>query len=301
MNSLINLIYDFTRRPYDTDWWGTTLGVPTIVSGNLVLGGSATIMGADFMKGNLEMEITIPTAPASGHTRQFGWKAGGQGAYAYFEISGTTFQAATSDGEGNSQTAAITWNSDWDNAATLFKIRWDASGFTFLVDGIRKAKISEDTKMPRVPMSPYMASLGGGTGDMLVSYISIIGAQTMFHVESVNSDYFPLDPGNTVSVSDTQTITEAITLAHVASDAASVSDTQTITEALTINDVPADVSVSDTQTMTEDITINDALVDDSVSDTQVITEAITIDAAPAGNTITDNQAITEFVNVTGAL
>ena len=302
MNPYINLVYDFTRRPYDVDWWGTTSGVPTVVSGNLQIGGAATIMSADFMRGVLEMELTIPTAPASGHTRQFGWKSEGQGAYAYFEITGTTFQAATGDGEGNTQTSAITWNSDWDNTATRFKIRWDASGFTFLVNDVRKAKISEETKMPRVPLSPYLRSTGA-TDTVLASYVSVIGAQTMFHVESVNSDYMPVDPGHSPSVSDTMTISEAITIAQADNEAVSVSDTMTISESVSVvhGDNEA-VSIAETVTITEAVTIahtDDELV--SVSDTQTIAEAVTIDNEIAGNTIAEIATINESVTVTGAL
>ena len=254
MERYINLIYDFNRRPYDVDWWSTQSGAPTVVSGNLEIGGASTVMSADFMKGNLEMEITVPTAPTAGHTRQFGWKSVVQGAYAYFEITGTTFQAATGDGEGNTQTSEITWNSDWNNTATLFQIRWDASGFTFLINGVRKAKISELEKMPRVTLSPYANDTG--TPDSLsIKYFSIIGAQTIFHIESINSDYVPLDPGQIASVSDTMTITEEITINN-ALVGNTITEPVTITETVTMDHPLVGNSISDTMTMTEVVTVS---------------------------------------------
>lgn len=184
MNALTNLIYDFQRRAYDTDWWVTIAGTPVISAGVLTLPTTAvTAMSCDFVKGNLEMELTIPTAPGAGDVRKWGWMAQGQGAYAYFEIDGADFKVSTGDGEGNTQSETLTWNSDWDNTATLFQIRWDASGFTFLVNGGRLAKISEDLKMPRVPLSPYISNSNGGD-TMLLSQISVKGAQEMFHIES---------------------------------------------------------------------------------------------------------------------
>jgi hypothetical protein len=255
MERYINLIYDFNRRPYDVDWWSTQSGAPTVVSGNLEIGGSSTVMSADFMKGNLEMELTIPTAPAAGHTRQFGWKSVVQGAYAYFEVTGATFQAATSDGEGNTQTSEITWNSDWDNTATLFQIRWDASGFTFLVNGIRKAKISELNKMPRVTLSPYMNSTGAAD-TVLVKYVSIIGAQTIFHIESINSDYVASDPGHIASLSDTMTITEAITVTPLVLVGNTITEPVTVTESITMDNAIVGNSISDTMTMTEAVTVS---------------------------------------------
>lgn len=277
MHPYINLIYDFNRRPYDVDWWSTQSGAPAVVSNNLQLGGSSTVMSADFTKGNLEMELTIPAAPAAGHTRQFGWKSTAQGAYAYFEITGATFQAATGDGEGNTQTAEITWNSDWNNTATLFQIRWDASGFTFLVGGVRKAKISELTKMPRVPMSPYMNSTGAGD-NMLVSYVSIIGSHTMFHIESINSDYLPSDPGHLASVSDTMTLTEAVTMSNLALGGNTNVDALTLTESITSVASISDPSVSSTETITESITISLFVPDFnlSINDTATITENVAI-------------------------
>ena len=251
MHPYINLIYDFNRRPYDVDWWSTQSGAPTVVNGSLQMGGASTIMSADFMKGNLEMEITIPTAPASGHTRQFGWKSVAQGAYAYFEITGATFQAATGDGEGNTQTSEITWNSDWDNTATLFQIRWDSSGFTFLVNGIRKAKISELNKTPRVTLSPY-ANNTGAPDSISIKYFSVIGAQTIFHIESTNSDYVASDPGHTVSVSEALTITESVTMSNSTLSGISVNDALTITESVAINNTTlGGISVNDALTITD--------------------------------------------------
>lgn len=253
MNNYINLVYDFTRRPYDVDWWSTLSGAPTVVGTNLVVNGEA-VMSAEFSKGNLEIEATITEAPAAGQVKKIGWLAPGQGAYAYFEVSGTTFRAATSDGEGNSQTSDITWDSTWESAATKFQIRWDASGFTFLVDGVRKAKISEILKHPRVPLSPYVKSTGGAS--VTVSYVSVLGAQEMFHIESVASDYVPLDAGYLGDISDSITISESVTIANTELGGSSVSDTLTLTEDVTIARLYHEVDGAvDTLTITEDVAI----------------------------------------------
>lgn len=184
MNALTNLIYDFSRRAYDTDWWVTIAGTPAVASGKLTLPTTAiTMMSADFVKGNLEMDLLIPSAPGAGDVRKFGWKAGGQDAGAYFEFDGADFIVTTDDGEGNTISETLTWNTDWTNTQTLFKIKWDASGFTFLVNDVRMAKISEELKMPRVPMSPYINN-GTGGDTLQVQYVSVIGSQEMFHVES---------------------------------------------------------------------------------------------------------------------
>lgn len=252
MKSLINMIYDFERRPYDVDWWGTLSGVPQRVGSNLEVGGSSTVMSAEFMKGNLEMEITMSANPIAGETKQFGWFAPGQGAYAYFEVSGTTFQAAAGDGEGHTQTSAITWNTAWLDTATLFKIVWDSSGFTFFIDGVRKAKISEEFKMPRVPMSPYFRCSGGGD-KLVIPYVSVLGAQTMFHIESVNSDYVLVDIGHTPSVSDSITIADVVTI--IPSLGINQSDSEAIAEAVTMFTNINYQSLSDSESISEDIAI----------------------------------------------
>lgn len=184
MKQRTNLIYDFQRRAYDTDWWVTLAGAPIKSGASLTIPTTGiTTMSCDFVKGNLEMELTIPTAPGAGDVRKFGWMAQGQGAYAYFEFDGEAFKVSSGDGEGHTQSEEITWNTDWTNVTTLFQIRWDASGFTFLINGGRVAKISDELNMPRVPLSPYISNETGGD-TIIVQQIGINGAQEMFHIES---------------------------------------------------------------------------------------------------------------------
>lgn len=176
-NNWIDFLYDFERKTYDsTNWWTTMGGAPTEDATGLKLSASSASMLGDFRKGDLEMKMIIPTEPTAGNFRQWGWREGGNGAYAYFQISGTTFSLETADGDGNTESTTVTWNSSWTNTPVKFRIQWDASGFTFFAGTQQLGKISEAVGVPigRV-MAPYF--LNNPSDNAYVISVKISSAQ----------------------------------------------------------------------------------------------------------------------------
>ena len=178
MSQYLNLIYDFSRRVYDIDWWKTKAGTPSVVGDYLVLNNASTSMLADFLEGTVEYSLFFQTAPTAGHLRQFGWKSPSN-EYAIFGVSGTVFQASVRLANGTTYTQALSWDPLWTGTVTTFSIKWDASGFSFYINGEKKTGpvISGESFSPE-GMYPFIVN---AVADNLgVAYVAVKDYTQMF-------------------------------------------------------------------------------------------------------------------------
>lgn len=135
-NPVTNFSYDPERQGYDTTLWKTLSGVPAVVGINLVLNADTIVSYADLYGCDLTMRLKIPTSPAAGDIRQFGLASVGMDAFIVFDITDDTFNIYASDGNGNTKTVAVLWNTAWAAANTDFEIRWRGTYADFFVNGV---------------------------------------------------------------------------------------------------------------------------------------------------------------------
>lgn len=152
--------YDPIRQGYDTNSWRTISGAPALVGSRLSIDnaagiGAETIHYVDFIKGEVTFDVNVPTAPTTGTHRSVGLSSPNTSAYILFSFS-DTLTCKTSDGTNTTSSSAITWDSNWTGANTIFKIRWEAGGAKFFINGTQVAATS-DVSVPYGPLSLYLA------------------------------------------------------------------------------------------------------------------------------------------------
>lgn len=231
--SWINFVYDFERKTYDsTNWWASLSGAPVEDATGLKLNAASTTMLGDFWRGRIEMKMIIPTAPTAGNFRQWGFKEGGSNTFALFRISGTTFSAVVSSeeyGVSTTTSSTMTWNTAWNATETIFSIDWDASGFTFRVNGQRLAKISDPSAMPNgSALSPYFEN--SVSDDMYLLAFEMKGSQAFRNNAQASGQG---TSGRKVRVSDSSTVGEALTM-FTDRNYASSSDAVTVGETVSV-------------------------------------------------------------------
>lgn len=153
----VNFYYDPQRQGYDTTLWRTLYGIPVLSGGALVLNVATALHFGDCRRGDFVFGVTVPSAPATGQSRQWGLRSYSSGAYLLFDVTNDVLSAKSSDGLGNTNSVAITWQSAWTAAKTEFRIKWEAGRAVFYVGGVGQAVISDDSVTGR-PMSPYLAN-----------------------------------------------------------------------------------------------------------------------------------------------
>ena len=291
MSKYTNFYYDPQREGFDTSYWRTINGEPTVGANQLRLSLASIVHYGDLWRGDVTLNLNVPV-PASGARKSFGLKQLNKGAYLVFDITDTTFSAKSSDGT-TSTSVTITWQSAWSSASTDFRIKWEAGLATFFVGGIWQAAIS-DVSISGDPMSIY---LNNGNVDVItLKYIEAKGIQTFYLHEALeNSVTEPL-----IFENENITISEAVTVAHALANAINLNETMAITESqIVAHALAMAASVNDTPTITEDIVIAHALAMAlSVNDTQAITEAVTIEHALAmSSDVNDTVAVSESITV----
>lgn len=129
------------------------------------------IQDSSIVKGDLRMNLLVPTAPKAGDSRKFGFYSASKASGIYFEVSGTTFRAVARDGEKEeSSTETITFSTDWVGQFTVYRIVWGAGMAHFYVGETKMATVSfVDLDLTSVPLSIYINN--GEADDLLVSYI----------------------------------------------------------------------------------------------------------------------------------
>lgn len=154
-NERISIYYDPQRQAYDTALWKTISGTPAINGTVLRFISASAVQYKDVFKGTIVLNLTVPTAPTAGNDRKFGLTQLSKGALAYFKVAGTAFTAESADGNGNTESTTITWDSAWTNTATEFKIVWTGFEATFYVGGVKLAT-HRTVAVSKEPMSVYV-------------------------------------------------------------------------------------------------------------------------------------------------
>lgn len=168
-NDRINFYYDPARQGYDTSLLKTITGTPTISSGKLILDQASFIGYADIFKGELEMNLLIPSSPTAGDYRTFGLKQINEDAFAGFAIIDEDFFAIT-EFNGEQTMIPIEWNSDWTNVNVKFSVQWQGFSARFLINGVEQFNASavpsfveempmtfiNDESVPKIALSPFV-------------------------------------------------------------------------------------------------------------------------------------------------
>jgi hypothetical protein len=169
-----------------------------------------------------------------------------------FNISGGTLSANSSDGNGNTNSVAITWQSAWSLADTEFRIKWEAGLAHFYVGGVQQAVIC-DISVPGDPMSLYLSN--GNPDTIYLKYIDAKGIQSFsMNTPISGSQSF----GRIALVGDSLAISESLTVLRAILVQNLITDTLTITESVSMGYgaglIPGK-SVSDVLTISETVSI----------------------------------------------
>ncbi|MFA5696737.1 MAG: hypothetical protein WC917_04865, partial [Bacilli bacterium] len=183
-------------------------------------------------RGDAVFNINIAAPFASGDSK-FGFIQYSKNEYAYFKIAGTVLTAETSDGV-TAYSEPITWESQWTDTNTEFRIKWESGSVRFYVGGQLLVTVGESSLLnvpvsvvPNDPMSLFISS--DSTDLFLLNYITVVGIQSYLMSEGNDNSVF--EPF--VKESDRISISESVTVAHAAAMAVSKVDSINITENIT--------------------------------------------------------------------
>lgn len=146
----------------------------------LIFNAAEAVQYADIGKGDLRMDVVIPTAPTANDNRKWGFFAPSKGSGLYFQITGTTFQAVAIDGPtGADTTVSITFETEWVGTEQVYRIVWEAGLAHFYVAGTKKATIAfedDNLDLASIPLSVYVYN--ANADNMLVGYVEALGVQS---------------------------------------------------------------------------------------------------------------------------
>ena len=170
-------VYDPTLYGFNTAYWrGLNGAVSVDASHRLSLNAVTIVSKHQYFRGNFVMNLTIPAVPTAGDERIFGLALPAMSTKnaAYFEITGTTFQAVVKDSFNGTVTTsdAITWQAAWTNTAIEYRILWVGNKVTFYVNGIRVYELADRNLVPQLTTIPvYIAN--NNADAMLLKYLAI--------------------------------------------------------------------------------------------------------------------------------
>lgn len=180
-NQYYNFYYDPTRQGYDLDTWSTTLGAPIVVANHLKLDEAGCIHYASLLRGDFSFSLNLQT-PAAGDVHFFGLALINRDSFVAFSIVDDVFTAEVSLG-ALVGTETITWNADWANTDTVYRIKWEAGTARFYIGGQLKATIGDavplGTPTVVVPGDPLSITLSSDSiTPILVNYIEAKDVQS---------------------------------------------------------------------------------------------------------------------------
>lgn len=131
-------------RGYDTSFWKTISGSPSISSNNIRLNSATIASYPQFMDGQFSFQLTIPAVPTVADARKWGLLAPAAPTIGakYFEITDTTFRAVSYDDAGNQTVQNLTWSSTYTATATTYKIIVKPDFVLYLINGVQVARIA---------------------------------------------------------------------------------------------------------------------------------------------------------------
>lgn len=192
VNQPLNFVIDPVRDGVANILWKA-------VSGTLALAGTTpdrfrfntddAIVRADLLYGVYDFAVRFPTTGIQTPTNltndiAFGLKnasMGNLGKIDFFvDQSGNSATFRTYDEFGTVQSTTITWDTDWNNALTVFRFGWSASQVSLdvLVNGETSFSnlATHETRVPNKPLNPFVNVVGGDNFD--VDFIAVKNAQS---------------------------------------------------------------------------------------------------------------------------
>jgi len=172
--------YDPSIDGYTDDTvFKTISGTPAISAGKLRLSNAEIISKSAFRNSNLEINMTIPTAPTAGDVRQFGFKLYNDGldGRTEFDIADTVFSAKLYDRDGTIISAkVINWSSAWTAAEAKYGISVSETNVFFKINNtiVAKFEYSKDLTTKYITKNPLSIHFDNNLVDNLdITSISV--------------------------------------------------------------------------------------------------------------------------------
>lgn len=166
-------------------------------SGTLALAGTTpdafrfnaddAVVRADLLHANVEFGVKFPTVGAETpadlvNDIAFGLKNLSLGNLGKIDVfidqSEDTMAFRTYDNYGTVQETALTWDTDWNSALTLFRFGWASSHVTLSVLNFEATEwevLASHARVPSRPLNPFVHVVGADNLD--VNFISVANAQ----------------------------------------------------------------------------------------------------------------------------
>lgn len=172
-NNIVNL-YDPKRDQYDVSWWSTISGAPSISANKLLLTAAEIVSWANYRNGAAEFFVNVPTAPAIGDVRAWGFKSADMGnkSRMEFDITGAVFSAQIFDESGAQ--IGISYPINWLPAWTGVEIRcrvfyWERNVF-FSINNVTVAKF-EEVGVSKLPNSLHI--INSNADSLLIGTVAV--------------------------------------------------------------------------------------------------------------------------------
>jgi len=149
------VVYDVQMRGYDTSFWKSLTGSPSVSSNKIRLNTMTIGSYYQFLFGTFDFAFNVPTTPSTGEAKKWGLlnPSNATGGSVYFEIAGAVFKAVSYDDDGTAQTTTLTWSS-YEGAETIFRIEWERDYINFIIDGTVVA--THKTRVGKTPLGLYV-------------------------------------------------------------------------------------------------------------------------------------------------
>ena len=174
----IDINYIPKIHAYSTNFWKSTTGTPTYDSGTASLFVNAAEMTSLFTVntkngGAIRMEVKVPTAPATGDVRKFGFRNPGTTEGIFFDITDAVFGAFVAYPSGESEFSPITWIAGWTDTNTVFEIVLNGNKAQFYIGGTLLKTIDIEQNMFPLPVSFENQE----TNNMAVKQVTLLGVE----------------------------------------------------------------------------------------------------------------------------
>lgn len=162
---------------YDTTIWKPITGTPTLSSDKIRINAAEITTFLALKNGDVEIGITVPTAPTAGDSRFFGIYSptlSTKGKMLFSVEDDECFVLAHDDDGTEIFKEQIVWDSDWTNAEARYRISWNANQILFSVNGTIVYQTSDPAVARLIPSLPNNITIKNVNSDNLdVSYLAI--------------------------------------------------------------------------------------------------------------------------------
>ncbi len=130
------VFYDAYVKGLDANFWDPDTGTVTATGGKLRYTSAGNVSYAQFLYGDFEFALNVPTSPSAAEAKEWGLINPGdsdQRGSIYFQID-TEFYTVTEDETGAQRRTLITWDTNWDGVQTRYRFVWEEDGVRFLIN-----------------------------------------------------------------------------------------------------------------------------------------------------------------------